>query len=481
MIWAHTPMSSISSTRAFGSHDASCTSLTWDAALDVPVPQRDLGAVLEDDAAGAGTRRQHLVAVHHPRVAAVVAGHLVRHELAPLGGNPGRPEVGRLRVVGVGVDHLDRRAVERGDGPWIGLRSSGIRVLQVGHGIGALQHRLGPPADDVVELVAHVVVAGVGEDPEGVVGDPVDDVLGHLGRFHVAPVVAGLVHPVEHLLVAEGRPDGSGLGPLELGLAVAAGREQAGVDGARRHEDRRRDRQPPGPQLAVQRLGQAAVGGLAQVVGRARRHRRHHADRRRRDDHVALLARLDDRRDERPDPVDDAPHVDGDRPLPVLQVDVPHGRAATTGHAGVQERHVHLAVGGERLVAQVRHRRPLGHVGDDGGRLESLAPQTGDRVVERARLDVGEHDPHPASRHQLGGGPADAARRAGHHRDLAPQVLHACPPFVSAPARPASASSSSASTSAGRTGRSTVTPSASEMALRTAGTAPIAPPSPTPL
>src|SRR4051812_9974442 len=77
------------------------------AALDVPVPQRHLALVLEDHTARTGARRQHLVAVDHPRVAVLGITHLMRHQVVILRGNTRHPKVGGLRVVRVGVYDLE--------------------------------------------------------------------------------------------------------------------------------------------------------------------------------------------------------------------------------------------------------------------------------------------------------------------------------------------------------------------------------------
>ena len=55
------------------------------AALDAPIPEGDLRAVLADDAAGAGAWGQHLITVDQPGKALFDAAHLMRYQLLVLG------------------------------------------------------------------------------------------------------------------------------------------------------------------------------------------------------------------------------------------------------------------------------------------------------------------------------------------------------------------------------------------------------------
>ena len=139
---------------------------------------------------------------------------------------------------------------------------------------------------------------------------------------------------------------------------------------------------------------------------------------------MAFGVLLEHDRDERVDPVHDAEHVDVVGPTPVVDVLLPERLLRTGTDARVVADDVHRAVGVERRVAQRLHRLEQPHVGDDAGRVEALAAQLVDGLLEQAAVVVGQHDLHAglpeADTERL----ADAATAAGDDGDLSFEVLH---------------------------------------------------------
>jgi hypothetical protein len=141
---------------------------------------------------------------------------------------------------------------------------------------------------------------------------------------------------------------------------------------------------------------------------------------------VAALALLDDALGEGLDAVDDAPEVDVDHPAPVV-VGHAHDRAAHRD-ARVEEYDVHAAHRIECSVGQGVDRLAVADVAHDALRLHAERADLRDRGVERAALDVGEHEAHALARERLCGGEADTARAARDHRHPIPQLIHRAPP-----------------------------------------------------
>ena len=141
-------------------------------------------------------------------------------------------------------------------------------------------------------------------------------------------------------------------------------------------------------------------------------------------DDVGLLL-LDEDRDQGADPVDHAPEVHSQDPLPVSLGGLPD--RALGGDAGV----VADDVGGAELVedpvAKVFHRVGTGNVGLDGQHLSASRAQLSLSLFEGVCLDVREDDLHPLPSEALGHRKADAAGPARHHRHAVTEVLHLPP------------------------------------------------------
>jgi hypothetical protein len=127
---------------------------------------------------------------------------------------------------------------------------------------------------------------------------------------------------------------------------------------------------------------------------------------------------------ERLDAVEDAPHVDGEGPLPVVRVVLPHPALGAGADTGVVAQHVHRAV---RAVHVLGEREDLGalpdvhHAREDVGAV--LAQLTGG-LLQGALLDVGEDHLEPVGREAPCHREADAARRAGDDGDLSRPQFH---------------------------------------------------------
>ena len=137
---------------------------------------------------------------------------------------------------------------------------------------------------------------------------------------------------------------------------------------------------------------------------------------------MGVAALLEEPGHEGPDAVEDPPQVDAHHPVPVGLGPLPDH--AGLEHAGVVAQQVHRP---EPLVGGVGQGLHLRLVADVGAHPDRLGAQTGDvphRVVERVRLDVGEHHPHAFLRRVTGQAAADATRRAGDHRHPTREVVH---------------------------------------------------------
>jgi hypothetical protein len=128
-----------------------------------------------------------------------------------------------------------------------------------------------------------------------------------------------------------------------------------------------------------------------------------------------------------PHPVDDAPEIDSQGPLPVLGGRLPEWAVEVALDAGVVTHEVDLAVGVQRLAGQCLHRLEAHHVGPHPQHVMRLRAELCDRLVQRRLLDVGQHHLHSLAREALGESPPHAAGRASDHRHLALEVLHIMP------------------------------------------------------
>ncbi len=204
-----------------------------------------------------------------------------------------------------------------------------------------------------------------------------------------------------------------------------AGREHArGL--ARRVEDRHADVGVDLAELPPQTLGDRGDRRLGDRIDRAVHHGREAAVARRRVDDVTLVLR-DERRHERVDPVDDPEHVHVDRPLPVVEVVLPHVALGARADTGVVADHVHATELRDRGVTQVAHRLVRRDVG--GHADEVVGADLLHCLLQRAVEHVGEHDLHALLEHRDTDRLADAARATRDDADLAVEILHACTPL----------------------------------------------------
>ena len=116
--------------------------------------------------------------------------------------------------------------------------------------------------------------------------------------------------------------------------------------------------------------------------------------------------------------MDDAPQVDVDQPAPFGEV---AEHASPAAHPGVVHQDGDLA---EVLVGEVPQPLDVLGVADVDDASAHVAPVGGRRdqrlgALERGRVRVGQHDLHAEAGEGFRGGEADAARRAGDHRDAA--------------------------------------------------------------
>jgi hypothetical protein len=138
-------------------------------------------------------------------------------------------------------------------------------------------------------------------------------------------------------------------------------------------------------------------------------------------DHMSL-ALGDEVRHEGADSVHYAEQVDAHGPVPDRQRDLP-GRAAA-GDPRVVADHVRRTEAPDGAAGQVVDRARVAHIGHGGGHLDTVGRQAGRRGRQRWFLDVRHHDPHPVAAQAPAQRQADAAGRAGYHRDLARQIPH---------------------------------------------------------
>src|SRR5438477_7082981 len=139
---------------------------------------------------------------------------------------------------------------------------------------------------------------------------------------------------------------------------------------------------------------------------------------------MALFLLRDHDRQQRLDAVNDAPHVDGNTPCPIVEIDVPHVAAPARGDTGIQERHVHFAVGAYGVVGHRLDRVPSCEVGRHTGHIEGLFAHLGDGICERGPLDICQDHLHAELGEHLPGGATNATGTTGHHRYFSSEVLH---------------------------------------------------------
>jgi hypothetical protein len=127
-------------------------------------------------------------------------------------------------------------------------------------------------------------------------------------------------------------------------------------------------------------------------------------------------------REERPHTVHDAPEVDAHHPFPRLDAAEP--RVAAACHTGVVAHHVDMAEAFERLRRQRLDLFALAHIGEHRQRVDTGGGDPLLGRLQRAGLDVGEHERAPGRGEGVGKRQADTARGAGDHHDLPIPELH---------------------------------------------------------
>src|SRR6266568_5604169 len=139
-------------------------------------------------------------------------------------------------------------------------------------------------------------------------------------------------------------------------------------------------------------------------------------------DDMAGLLLGDHARDEGLHPVDDAPEIDGEHPLPVT---VGGGlEPAVDGHPGVVADDVHAAHLRPRALGEGFHRGELRHVGLDGeGPAAGLLDPRG-RLGHAGLVDVRHHHLGPVAREGEAERAPDAAGSARDHGRLALEIFH---------------------------------------------------------
>ena len=127
--------------------------------------------------------------------------------------------------------------------------------------------------------------------------------------------------------------------------------------------------------------------------------------------------------DEGLDPVDDAPQVDGQAPVPIVDRVVPDMAFGPRADAGVVAQHMNGAVGGVRLVAQLLDRaKSVTSVTTPVTSWPALLNSS--TACERIGEHIGQHGAHAGH----GGRPPSALPmppRPGDYRGAALEVLHA--------------------------------------------------------
>jgi hypothetical protein len=232
-----------------------------------------------------------------------------------------------------------------------------------------------------------------------------------------------LRHPGRRVVAAAERVDHA-VAHLRHRLDAAHAR----VRGDRRVDHPRADRGDPDAvpaQLVAQRFGETQDGELRRAVGEQRL-AGDVSGGGREVDHVTAAAALDHCGHEIVAPVDHAPKIDADDPVPIIQRHVEQARAQAD--AGV----VHQDVDG--VDPRVHRRGEVAHlvaISDVDPVCEHIAPDGADLLLgggETGLVDVAEDQVGAAPRERQGRCLADAARAAGDECRLAVECgdVHAC-------------------------------------------------------
>ncbi len=158
---------------------------------------------------------------------------------------------------------------------------------------------------------------------------------------------------------------------------------------------------------------------LARVV---RPHeRRGHEPGDRRGVHDVRLGLLHEQRDERANPVDHAPQVHPEHPLPGRERGLPRQSAAADARVVAED--VHAAEPLDRRVGQRLHLRGIGDVGEHPIDL-GAGVQLRHRSFQRVGLHIAEHDVRTFRGEPLRERESDPAGSAGDDRDFSLEILH---------------------------------------------------------
>ena len=126
--------------------------------------------------------------------------------------------------------------------------------------------------------------------------------------------------------------------------------------------------------------------------------------------------------DERAQPVNHAPEIDAQHPVPVIERELPD--PGPLDHASVVAQYVNRAMGIESGRGQVVDGVDIRDIGHHTGRVMPGGAKLSHRRVQRIRFDVGQHHLHLSPGEPVGHRQAETARRAGDHRHPTLQVLH---------------------------------------------------------
>jgi hypothetical protein len=176
--------------------------------------------------------------------------------------------------------------------------------------------------------------------------------------------------------------------------------------------------------MGVQGLGHRHDGRLGDGVHGRGGQRRDTAVAGRGVDDVARFAAGQHPRHEGLDAVEDTPHVDRERPFPVVRVVLPHTALGARADPRVVAQDMH---GTERLVRLLGERDDLLALPDVHHARVHHGPvlaQRGGGLLQGALLHIGEDDLQPVGREAPGQGEADPARGARDDGDLSLGQFH---------------------------------------------------------